>query len=170
MKTSFLDSSQTITADFIIQLQDFLSRAMCATYAGEGKPVAPYRSEFIELEFQENDWHYRDSYAGYAQSWGQEVIWYKQKPLWTQIYGGGMKDLKNVTKAFCEETFTFLKQALSQKHTHFQPRGPILFQQENWLYKCEWQGDITQFSGHEEIYYQSNLIFIHDFRGCFFVE
>ena len=43
-----------------------------------------------ELEFKEGDWYYKDSYTGFFQSWGREVVWYNKKPFWTQIYGGGM--------------------------------------------------------------------------------
>jgi hypothetical protein len=95
------------------ELNRFLGRAALNTYAGGGQEVDPEEVGFKELEFKEGNWYYKDSYAGFFQSWGREVVWYNQKPVWTQIYGGGMTaKFQNDTK-FAHETFDFLKKALS---------------------------------------------------------
>ena len=107
-------------------LHQFMAKASKATYAsGGGKVDKPWRQGFKELEYREGDWYYRDSYTGFLRSWGQEVVWYKNKPVWTCLYGGGMEpDKMNVS--FANETFGFLKKAFlaGDKENKFQHRNP----------------------------------------------
>ena len=149
------------------ELNRFLGKAALNTYAGGGQEVDPEEVGFKELEFKEGGWYYKDSYTGFFQSWGREVVWHNQKPFWTQIYGGCMtQKFQNDTK-FTHETFDFLKKALSagEKQESFQPRGPKSFSDGDWEYTCEWNGDITKFEGHEKILFKKEVVFTHDFLG-----
>jgi len=149
------------------ELNRFLGKASLATYAGGGPEAKSQRVGFRELEFKDGDWEYRDSYTGFFRSWGQEVVWRKGKPFWTQLYGGGMiEELRN-DEAFAHKTFDFLKKTMSagEKQEEFQPRGPNNFTDEDWEYICEWEGDITDFKGHEKILLEGKVVFTHDFMG-----
>jgi len=149
------------------ELNYFLGKASLSTYAGGGLEVDPEELGFKELEFKEGNWYYKDSYTGFFQSWGREVVWHKNKPFWTQIYGGGMtEDFQNET-AFAHETFDFLKKSLSagEKQKGFQPRGPKEFTTGDWKYFCEWKGNISKFEGHEKILFKKKIVFTHDFLG-----
>jgi hypothetical protein len=153
--------------NLIQKLNLFLGKATLNTYAGGGAEVDPEEQGFKELEYQEGEWYYKDSYAGFFQSWGREVVWHNNKPLWNQIYGGGMsKKFQSDTK-FAHETFDFLKKALSagEKQENFQPRGPDKFIIGDWEYNCKWVGDITKFNGHEQILFKKEVVFTHDFLG-----
>ena len=68
---------------------------------------------------------------------------------------------------FAHETFDFLKKALSagEKKSEFQPRGPKLFIAGDWRYVCDWSGDISKFKGYEEISFNGESVFTHDFLG-----
>lgn len=156
------------------QLNNFLGKAALATYAGGGKIVDPSRPDFVsrfpgfkELEYKEGDFYYRDSYAGFFTSAGQEVVWFKEKPVWTQVYGGGMLPEFQSDEAFTHRTFDFLKKALShgEEKEAFQPRGEREFVFEDWKYQCDWGGDITSFKGSEEILFKGQPVFRHDFSG-----
>ena len=149
------------------QLDDFLGRAALATYAGGGPENDPETPGFKELEYEEGDWHYRDSYCGFFQSWGREVVWYKNKPVWVSLYGGGMEEKYRTDGEFTHHAFQFLKKALSagEKQKAFQPRGPKALQDGEWKYVCNWNGDIKKFSGREEILYKNEIVFTHDFIG-----
>ena len=149
------------------ELKDFLGRAMLATYAGGGPEVEPQRKGHKELEFREGDWNYRDSYSGYYQSWGQELVWHKGVPIWTQIYGGGMLLKFQNDRTLSGNTFDFLKEAISagEKSTTFQPRGPLHYQRESFDYMCNWDGDIRLFEGKERIYRLKEQVFFHNFHG-----
>ncbi len=153
--------------ELLTELNRFLGKAALATYAGDGPEIEPQRVGFKELEFKEGDWDYRDSYAGFFQSWGQEVVWFKGHPFWNQIYGGGMLGKFQSNEAFALKTFGFLKKALSagEKQEEFQPRGPKTFSDEAWAYFCEWKGDISNFKGNEKISFKGEIVFTHNFLG-----
>lgn len=155
-----------MNSELLAELNGFLGRASKATYAGGGGEVESWRKGFKELEYRENDWYYRDSYSGFLRSWGQEVVWHNDKPVWTSLYGGGMTE-KHMGSDFANETFVFLKKVLSvgDKETVFQPRGPKTLDDGRWQYKCELEGDITKFKGHESISYDNEVVFTHDFFG-----
>ena len=154
------------------ELTKFLSEATLATYAGNGSEVKPQRGGFRELEHSDGDWVYRDSYTGYFRSWGQEVVWYKGKPYWNHIYGGGMVKELIDDEDFAYKTFEFLKKALSDgdKQEDFQPRGPNEFENGGWKYVCDWEGDIANFEGSEEIFSGDKLVFTHNFLGGLIVS
>jgi len=151
----------------LIELNGFLGKASKATYAGGGGEVESWRTGFKELEYRENDWYYRDSYTGYLRSWGQEVVWHNDKPVWTCLYGGGMTE-NHMDSEFADKTFNFLKKVLSagDKETTFQPRGPKEYSDNNsWYYQCELEGNIDKFNGHESISYNGKVVFTHDIFG-----
>ncbi len=154
------------------ELNMFLGKATLNTYASGGPEVDPEEPGFKELEFKDGGWFYKDSYTGFFQSWGREVVWHEQKPIWTQIYGGGMMSKFRNDVKFAHETFNFLKKALSagEKQGEFQPRGPKNFSEWDWEYFCEWNGDITKFHGGEKILFKKEVVFTHDFLGGLIVS
>ncbi len=157
--------------NFKKELNEFLGRASLSTYAGSGAETDSGIG-FHELEFREGDWHYRDSYTGFFQSWGREVVWYKEKIVWNSLYGGGMVSEYHGNRQFAHDTFSFLKKVLSagEKVETFQPRGPNHFKEGDWEYNCDWKGDIESFNGDEKISYQGKVVFTHHFFGGFVVE
>ena len=75
--------------DFLARLNAFFAKAAAATYAGSGPEAEPQRPGFRDLIFEEGDWRYRDSYAGYLRSAGQEVIWHAGEPCWLHTNARG---------------------------------------------------------------------------------
>ncbi|MEK7459540.1 MAG: DUF5680 domain-containing protein [Patescibacteria group bacterium] len=170
------DILNTMTQDdfenqkFILNLNNFLGMAMLKTYAGGGMEVNSKEEGFRELEYKDGDFYYKDSFGGHRQSWGREVVWYKDKPVWSQLYGGGMEKKYQNDKKFTHETFDFLKKAMSagEKKEMFQPRGPTEYIEGDWKYEARWTGNIERFLGHEDILYKSEVVFTHDFFGGFY--
>ncbi|MEK6928120.1 MAG: DUF5680 domain-containing protein [Nanoarchaeota archaeon] len=156
------------------ELNEFLGKSALATYAGGAAGLDPEKTEkgMNELEYgnKEDEWYYKDSYAGFFQSWGREVVWHNQKPFWVQIYGGGMEKEYFSDAKFVHETFGFLKKAMSagDKVNSFQPRGPNKFSQGDWEYICNMIGDIKKFKGSEKISFKGKVVFTHDFVGGLF--
>ena len=146
------------------QLFEFIDRAGKATYAGGGQESEkPERPDFKELEYVEGEWSYRDSYAGYYRSRGMEIIRFKGKPVWASMYGGGMINDK---EELADLTFNFLKKAMSTDEENFLSfRGPRELEDGEWRYKYDQDGDVFEFSGYEEIYYQGELVFFHRIIG-----
>jgi len=156
----------------IVALNLFLGKASLVTYAGGGSETDPTEHGFKELGFKEGDWNYKDSYTGFFQSWGREMVWFQGKPFWAQLYGGGMAPEHQGDEGFAHKTFSFLKKVLStgEKSKTFQPRGPTSFRDEEWEYMCEWQGNIQKFNGNEMIRYKGKVVFTHDFFGGLIVS
>lgn len=146
------------------ELKDFISKAAKSTYAGGGKPVEnPQRPGFIELVYLEGDYSYRDSYSGFYRSRGMEVVRYKNEVVWSSSYGGGMTD---GNEELASKTFEFLKKAMSANKEGFDTfRGPHEFKKDDWKYIYKQEGDVLEFSGHEEIYYKNKFVFFHKIIG-----
>jgi hypothetical protein len=151
----------------LAELNDFLGKAALATYAGDGKRAKTEKKGFFDLEYEEGDYYYRDSFAGYLSSHGQEIVWRKERPVWMCSYAGGMRGRYTDDPDFAHETFEFLKKAMrtSKKDGGFQPRGPKNLKDGDWEYKNDFSGDISTFKGHEEITYKGEQVFVHDYFG-----
>lgn len=159
----------------LVKLNEFLGKAALATYAGGREGLDPERVEkgMTELEYgkKEDEWYYKDSYTGFFQSWGREVVWFKGKPFWAQVYGGGMKTKFHNDVKFTHKTFNFLKEALSsgEKIKSFQPRGTKKFTNQDWEYICSWKGNIRKFDGNEKILYKGEVVFTYNFNGGLYI-
>lgn len=146
------------------QLYAFIIKAGRSTYATSGVESVNYdKNGFKELLFTENDLTYKDTYTGFFRSRGIEIVSQKNVPIWVASYGGGMmKDDFD----FAMQTFNFLKRAFLTDEESFQTfRGPHFLQQDKWKYTYEQMGDITEFHGHEEIYFDNKLVFFHRIIG-----
>ncbi len=146
------------------KLYTFIQKAASATYAGGGAyEKSPERPGFMELVYDEGDFSYRDSYAGYYRSAGSEVVRHRGKIVWIASYCGGMVA---GSEELADKTFDFLKRAMRARPENGQFfRGPAHFAIEQWHYIYEQKGDVISFYGHEEIWYRENPVFSHDVIG-----
>lgn len=147
------------------KLAEFLVRAKKATYAGDGEEVAPERPGFTELEYHEGDLFYRDSYDGFYQAPGQEVVRQNNKPIWTMAYSGGMTKKYLADSEMANNAFGILKKALMAINAANPYRGPENLKDGDWEYVMQVDGDITNFRGHEEVVYKGEMVFAQDFIG-----
>jgi hypothetical protein len=158
--------SSSLSVD-ITKLQTFLNKAGLATYAGDSKEEEnPEKPGFKELVFNEGEYTYRDSYTGHFRSRGMEFVRINDQPIWAALYGGGMVKGQ---EDLASQTFEFLKKALRQKSEN-SVRGPKQFIQGDWEYSYKQDGDLEEFSGYEEIYYQAELVFFHRVIGGLIVS
>ena len=145
------------------ELSRFIHKAAAATYAGGGQyDKQPERAGFKELVYSAGDFSYRDSYTGYTRSRGMEVVRYKNTPVWTSLYGGGMIEGK---EKLADETFNFLKKCMMANKDFESFRGPRNLKDGDWEYKYTQEGDMEEFNGYEEIHYQGELVFFHRVIG-----
>jgi len=150
------------------ELNRFLGKAKKSTYAGGGAILeTSQRPGFIELEYDEKPWYYRDSFAGFIRSVGHEVVWRDGAPFWSMTYGGGMTPGFTDSNEFASQTFNFLKKAMStdENSMTFQPRGPVILVDSDWKYECELIGSLSDFKGSEKISFKNEVVFTHDFFG-----
>ena len=78
-----------MTPDFLLQqLNTFIVKAKAATYVGDGIKSASHRPGSHDLQFHEGSFSYLDSYFGGSDFLGQEVVYYKEVPIWAMNYYG----------------------------------------------------------------------------------
>ncbi len=124
----------------------FLIQAKRNTYAAGGEPVASSRPASHDLQYQEGDFLYIDTYLGGFHFAGEEAVWKAEAPVWSMNYYGHMQ-VQEVPPGFGE----FLKAALLQVPAKAPYRGPALFHQGDFEYRCQWQGSLECFLGSETI-------------------
>lgn len=148
------------------QLAEFLVKAKTNTYAsGAENNITPQRPGFQELEFKEGDWEYRDSYCGFFRAPGQEIVRFKEKPVWNMSYDGGMMPKFLDNKEFAEQAFKFLQKAMMKIEITKPFRGPGEFHDGDYEYIMEVDGNITNFRGTEKILFKDEVIFVQNFMG-----
>jgi hypothetical protein len=97
-------------AEKIEELKNFIVRAKAATYIGSGRESPSCRPGSHDFEFQEGAFHYLDSYFGGANFIGEEVIYFKDKPIWGMNYYGRVLAPESISG---EDVGRILKKSLS---------------------------------------------------------
>ena len=156
------------------ELAQFVVNAKKNCYSGNGQEER-FRDGSKLLTYQENPFHYTDNYAGFYQAHGTEIVrWQKAdgQRLWQMSYSGGMLPKYRGNEEFAKLAFKFLKKALSEVSQDKPFRGPEgkIFRIEDpeysgWEYNAKTEGDLTNFSGKEEIFNGLKCVFLNDYIG-----
>jgi len=153
------------------KLARFLVKAKIDTYASVNRmKIKPERLDFDELEYEKGDFYYRDSYVGFFQAPGMEVVRLKGKVVWTMAYSGGMLEKFHGDEKFAKEVFGFLKEALKKVSEDIPFRGPKSFKKGEWKYVNEIKGDIKRFLGFEKILFKGKEVFSQEYIGGLVVD
>jgi hypothetical protein len=140
------------------ELAEFIVEGKKSCYAGDcDHMLLPDGSKL--LTFQKGNFFYEDNYAGFYQAPGRELVKWKTEDgqrIWQMTYSGGMLSEFWGNEKIAEETFEFLRKALSQITPEKPFRGPRLFQDRDsdknlWSYVNISKGDLQQFRGDEII-------------------
>ena len=146
------------------ELNKFIVNAHVNGYAASGEggeKILPDGGK--ELEYGEGDFFIRDRYFGFKAFIGEEVIFFKQQPVWGMNYYG-----KTVSERISsKEIYSFLKVALKKATENFPFRGPANFKDDDYEYLNSVDGQITKFSGQERIVYKDELVYMLDYHGGF---
>jgi transcriptional regulator with XRE-family HTH domain len=135
----------------------FLLRAKKNTYAGHGLEIDPCRIASHDLQYEENDYFYFDTYLGGQCFSGEEAIWLHKSPIWSMNYSGRI-----IGEEFSGD---FLIEVLSQVREDKPYRGPDIFQKGDYSYHCKVEGEFVWYQGYEEIFYQDKKIYECYFHG-----
>lgn len=139
------------------EIPSFLCRAKRATYAGHGHEVSSSRPGSHDLQYEEGRLRYYDSYLGGEFFAGEEALWDDGVPFWSMNYVGRV-----LSEPFSGD---FLKESLSLVTEEFPYRGPFLFQNGDFTYRCRAEGAFDWFHGTEEIYHRGTLVYDLLFHG-----
>jgi hypothetical protein len=140
----------------IDELNTFIVRAKANTYVGDGKKITPSRPASHDLMFQDGDFKYLDSYFGGTDFIGQEVVYYRDQPLWAMNYYGRIikPDLINASQA---------GQIIKASLTEMYKTGRFLGGFENafgeFIYTDTSEGNAHSFIGKEWITCQNQRVY-----------
>ena len=148
------------------KLIDFLGNASESTYASsEGKKLEKSsRPESEDYLYEDGNWKYLDSYVWNKDGGGEEIIYFKDKPVWVMNYYGYLIETKD-----SKTVYSFLKEALSQKHPDLPVRGKNLEDEERSLrYNIIFEKkDIGNFIGKEMIFQNGKIVYECYIHGGF---
>jgi hypothetical protein len=139
---------------------DFLLRAKRETYAAGGDLSTPSRPNSKDLRYTEGPFEYIDTYLGDIDFIGEEAVWKDGQALWGMNYYGWMK-VDKIPKGFSK----CLKGALLAVPREAPFRGPEEFHSDDFTFRCQWDGDVSRFTGREEIFHKGVSIYELVFHG-----
>ena len=135
----------------------FLCRAKKATYAGKGPKSPSSRPNSHDLQYNEDNLLYIDTFLGGESFAGEECLWIDSTPVWSMNYMG---------RVLSEEfSGSFLKEVLSLVPEDNPYRGPIVYENGDYKYHCIVNGSFEWFNGYEEIFYKDKKVFECMFQG-----
>lgn len=140
------------------KLAQFLNAANKATYANKDAPkVAPSRLKSEDYHFEQDGLIYHDTYFGGRDFIGGEIVYGNEKPVWGANYFGFVLD-ENISE---KEVYDFLRLALMQEYGDdvIPVRGPSYFSTDDKEYRFVVDGDLTNFSGTEEILVGGKVVY-----------
>ena len=139
------------------ELIKFLIRAKRNTYAGKGAETTSSRPNSHDLMYVENELKYIDTYLGGKYFLGEEAIWKDDKPLWAMNYSGRV-----IGASFSGD---FLKDSLYNVPENKPYRGPDYYEDGEYTYSSNVDGDFDWYQGYEEIRYQGQKIYECYYHG-----
>jgi Predicted transcriptional regulators len=138
-------------------LREFLLKAKKHCYPAKAAECSPSRLASHDIQFQEDDYLYLDTYLGGECFAGEEAVWEKELPKWSMNYSGRI-----LNEGFSGD---FLKEALLLVPKEMPYRGPGFYQNGDYSYHCKVDGDFEWYQGYEEIYYGRNKVYECYFHG-----
>jgi hypothetical protein len=147
-------------------LTNFLVEAKRSTYASQGDDasVQPLLNGSKQLEYRSGDYFYRDIYFGSAFFIGQETVEFENHPIWSMVYSGGVI-IPNASWDIIAPIYGFLRQALRLVDTNSIYRGPNHYEENNYIFKNEYEGTLEDFHGKEIILLDGQKVYELRYNG-----
>lgn len=125
-------------------LKTFLLRANMPHAAGTAKPTNETDGSRT-ITYSEGGYHMNDNFFGGEPYGGRLVIFYKDEPVFIEVYYG---------QASCpvDSTYNFLREALQHPEDSSPFRGPTEYKKGNLTYKSSTEGNISSHTVREFIY------------------
>ena len=145
------------------ELNAFIVKAKAATYVGDGEKAESCRPGSHDLIFEQTPFFYLDSYFGGSDFIGQEVAYYKGKPVWAMNYYGRILVPEKITAA---EAGGVIKESLSKMYTdEGRFLGGFEHATGDFRYTDTSQGDVASFTGKEWISRNTEKVYELDYHG-----
>jgi len=139
-------------------IAEFLVRAKKTIFAADRTKMESSRPNSKDIQYVEGNLKYIDTFLGGTNFAGEEALWKDDIPFWSMNYIGRL--LSNDIAIF-----KFLNEALLLVPEEYPYRGPLLYENDDYTYKCTIEGDFHWFSGLEEICHKNNKVYELVFHG-----
>lgn len=149
-------------AQKIQDLIKFILRAKAATYVGGGAKLLPYRLGSHDLQFNEGEWTYHDSYYGESDFIGEEIVYYQGKVVWGMNYFGRIHQPEKISSA---EAGAVIQQSLSKMYQSGRFLGGFKHQVGKFNYTDANEGDPCFFTGKEFIDIDGEIVYDLVYHG-----
>jgi len=144
------------------QLCEFLIKAKRAGYASGNKAnKIKEKNKSKTIIFKDRNWKYYDNYFGGEPYGGEEIIFFKNQPVFMMVYYGYV--YKSITNF--KEVYKFLQDTLTLIPKNKPFRGPKKHKQGDYVYLNKFEGKITNFSGIETITLKGKKIYEAKYIG-----
>ena len=143
-------------------LNGIIVKAKAATYVGGGTKVDASRPGAHDLAWSEGHWRYLDSYFGGTDFIGQEVVWFRDEPVWAMNYYGYIVLPGLIDGQRAGET---IKAALSAMYAEGRFLGGFQWSGAHGTYIDSSTGDVAHFHGREVIMVEGREAYALDYCG-----
>lgn len=126
------------------ELKAFLMRANLPHATGTAKTTKEADGSRT-IEYSEDAFRLHDNFFGGEPYGGRLVIFYKDEPVFLEVYYGKTSRPTN-------EVYDFLREALQHPGEDNPFRGPAKYKKGNFTYKSSVRGNITDHTVNEYIY------------------
>jgi hypothetical protein len=143
-------------------LERFIVRAKQATYVGGGKKLLPYRLGSRDLQVDDGDWAYHDSYFGESNFIGQELVYYRREPVWGMNYFGYILKPDQITAAQAGQVIMV---SLGRLYQEGRFLGGFEHVVDRFRYVDTNDGDVHHFTGKEHILHDDQVVYELVYHG-----
>jgi hypothetical protein len=130
------------------ELQAFIVSAKRATYVGDGAKLLSYRQGSHDLQHAEGDYVYHDCYFGGSDFVGEEVVYWRGRPIWAENYFGRVLEPDIMSG---ERAGRVIKASLTKMYAEGRFLGGFEATEGDCSYRDTNTGDLTWFQGREWI-------------------
>ena len=133
-------------------LIEFLIKAKTSTYTdGTKYKVESTRPCSIDYHYEEDSFIYHDNYFGSKEFYGEETVYFDDKPIWYMEYKGGVLN-DETTDIYAK----VLKPALKNVNNKLSLRGPKEFIVGDYKYTFETIGTLVSLKEKKEYIIKTN--------------
>jgi hypothetical protein len=113
------------------------------------------------IVFSDGDWSMEDNFFGGEPYGGQQVVLYKDEPVWICVYYGRVQD----TVLTADHVYGFLREALQYPPEDRPFRGPDSYTKGNLEYRNMFEGEAGDYSGKEVILDNGKQVYWAKYMG-----
>lgn len=143
-------------------LNAFIVRAKANSYVGDAQKSLSYRPASHDIQFHDGEYSYMDSYFGGTDFIGQEVVYFRQQPLWAMNYYGQILQPNLIDAA---QAGQIIKESLSRMYQHNRFLGGFEHPVGDYLYTDTSKGAVASFTGIEWITRQDQRVYELVYHG-----